>query len=197
MARRFFSYSTKRDSVQRYLDGESVSSIAKELGASREGVYQWIRAAGIDPARVDLMRRRASHSELELRKTFTPQKWIALGRPRCAICQTPLRRQGRTCGGECYSLWVIARLYLTPDARQRQRVFQARSNIRRGTQLIYSQHVLDGSLVLPPPNPHSPRVLDALERIKVLSREGSQVWAEYDLSPPASSLPLDITNETD
>jgi hypothetical protein len=164
-----------------YLNGKSVTAISRELGASREGIYQWIRASGIDPLSVDAHRRKEAQQRLSENKVFTPDKWIELGCPRCAICRKPMHFPfRRTCGGECAQLWIISRLYIDPDIRGRQRIFQARSNLKRGIQLVYSQHVLDGSLDPSDPAPCSQRVLAALDRVEALSKIGSAIWAEHD-----------------
>lgn len=134
--------------------GETLAVIGQRWGVTREWVRQILEPLissedrrAIRAARVAA--RRAARREARLKP------YLEHAVP-CAMCQTtvlrgqPWKYQYATCSPRCRQAFALARYYVAPEAREAQRLIQARSILRHAEkhgviQIRHAERVLAGT----------------------------------------------------
>lgn len=132
------------EAVRLYREGLNLRQIGERFGVTRERVRQWISERGESvrglkaerPIKLDLLEQTAT----------------------CVVCLGPVWSDRRarikdvrnpTCSHECAELWSVARYYIDPTERQRQRVSKARAGLKRGdlteSRRRYYERIVNGA----------------------------------------------------
>lgn len=107
--------------LERWLEGESLATIAADFGISRQAVHKRILRVATPAQRHRAIRvKERLRLERQRREVEAPTR-------ACVVCGKPVRRGRVTCGGSC----ADARLARDRVAHQRHRISQATSILRR------------------------------------------------------------------
>jgi len=151
--------------LERWMEGENFSEIARDFGISRQAVQRRIARAATTRQRrraayAQIRRADRERSEAEAARLQALEDAAREAGRLCPICGKPLLREAaRTCGGECSVRWRSARYRLDPDSHERHRIAMARTILRRPetrteAEVDWARRMLSDDP--PPPNRRGP-----------------------------------------